>query len=135
MPADPPAFFLALVVSTLVDALLLLWCWLQNRSDRTLVWASSGFACAAAGNLLLMGRGKLPDVLSIDTAVTLVLVGYSFAWIAAVVFNGRRVRLEICLLGPALWLCACRLPSFYQLYDARRHSDGGDHGSLWPHGS
>ncbi|HWG05409.1 MAG TPA: GGDEF domain-containing protein [Beijerinckiaceae bacterium] len=119
MPADPPAFFLVLVVSTLVDALLLLWCWLQNRSDRTLVWASGGFASAAVGNLLLMGRGKLPDVLSIDSAVTLVLVGYSFAWVAAVAFNGRRVRLETSLIGAALWLCACRLPSFYQSYDAR----------------
>ena len=119
MPSDPSAFFLVLVVSLLVDSLLLLWCWLQNRADRTLLWCSASYAFAATGNLLLMGRGALAGALSIDLAVTMILVSHCLAWIAALTFNGRRVRLEVCFAGPALWLLACRVPEFHQSYDAR----------------
>ena len=119
MPSDPSAFFLALIVSTLVGSLLLLWCWLQNRADRTLLWCSAAYACASAGNFLLMNRGAIADTLSIDLAVSLVLFGYSLAWVAGRVFNGRRVHYEVPLVGPVIWLFACRVPAFYESYEGR----------------
>lgn len=119
MPSDPSAFFLVLTVSTIVGSLLLLWCWLQNRADRTLLWCSAAYACASAGNLLLMSRRAIADTLSIDLAISLVLFGYSLAWVAGRVFNGRRVRYEVPLVGPVIWLFACRVPAFYGSYEAR----------------
>ena len=119
MPSDPPTFFLVLVVSTLVGSLLLLWCWSQNRADRTLLWCSAGYAFASAGNVLLMRRHAISDLLSIDLAISLILFGFSLAWVAGRVFNGRHVRHEAAFVGPAIWLLACRVPAFYGSYEAR----------------
>jgi diguanylate cyclase (GGDEF)-like protein len=119
MPSDPPTFFLVLVVSTLMGSLLLLWCWSQNRADRTLLWCSAAYAFASAGNILLMRRHAISDLLSIDLAISLTLFGFSLAWVAGRVFNGRRVRHEAPFVGPAVWLLACRVPAFHGSYEAR----------------
>jgi diguanylate cyclase (GGDEF)-like protein len=66
-----------------------------------------------------MQRHAIADTLSIDLAISLILFGFSLTWAAGRVFNGRRARYEFHLVGPVIWLFACRVPAFYGSYEAR----------------
>lgn len=119
MPADPATLFLVLVVTSASGALLLTWCWLQNRAERTLLWTAAAYVGVAIGTALFTGRGTLPDRLSIDLANAFAMLGMAFAWAAGRVFNGRRVTLWVTASGPLLWLAACQIPAFYETFAAR----------------
>ena len=99
-------------VANLLSALLLL-SWLQNRAVTALAWWSLSFLLGTVGIGLLASRGHLPDLLSIDAANAVTLLGYGLAWHGARVFDGRRGNLWIAAAGAALWLIACRIPAFY----------------------
>jgi diguanylate cyclase (GGDEF)-like protein len=119
LPIDPPTMFLALVASTMAAVLLLLWCFWLNRSERSLLWMAIGFVLASGANLLFAGRARLPEWAAIDIGIAVLLLGVSFIWIAARVFNGRPVELWVPAAGPALWLIACGVPAVYANLDAR----------------
>jgi diguanylate cyclase (GGDEF)-like protein len=66
-----------------------------------------------------MQRAVIPRLFSSDLAVGMVIAGYSFAWMAGRLFRGRRVRPELCFIGPAIWFVACRMPPFSESFDPR----------------
>jgi len=119
MPADPPTLFLIVVVTTFTASAMLLWSWFQNPPDRTLLWAGAGYAVSGVGSLLLVGRGTWPDFVSVDLATGMIVSSFSIIWSAARVFNGRPPRAWVSLVGPALWLIACRIPGFYATFEYR----------------
>lgn len=118
-PADPATLFFVLVVTSASGALLLTWCWLQNRAERTLLWTAAAYTGVALGTLLFIGRGTLPDRLTIDAANAFAMLGMAFAWAAGRTFNGRRVPVGVAVAGPLLWLVACQVPAFYAAFPAR----------------
>jgi diguanylate cyclase (GGDEF)-like protein len=119
MPADPPTLFVVVVVSTFAGTLLLLWCWLQNRAERTLLWIACAYAAGSAATFLFAGRGILSDRLSIDVATALAVFGVGLAWNAGRAFNGRPAPLWVPLAGPLLWFAACQFPGFYDVFSYR----------------
>ena len=119
LPIDPPTMFLALVASTAAAVLLLLWCYLLNRSERSLLWVALGFLIASIANLLFAMRRAIPEWVMVDAGVALLLFGLSSIWCAARVFNSRPVTVWVPLAGPVLWLLLCRVPVFYGNFDAR----------------
>lgn len=105
--------FMALIASTMAAVVLLLWSYWLNANQRCLLWIAASFFIASVATFLLGGRGKMPDWLSIDAGVALLLFGISLTWAAMRVFNGRAVKPWVLLIGPVAWAIACRVPAFY----------------------
>jgi diguanylate cyclase (GGDEF)-like protein len=59
---------------------------------------------------LLALRGMIPNVLSIEIANALLLVGYSFLFAGARAFGGRETPITMFLVAPLIWLTAMRVP-------------------------
>ncbi len=103
------------VVTVFVTALLgalLVFAGLQNRAIRAPMWWGAAYIVGASGLGLLSSRGSAPDFVTIDIANALVLLSYGLIWAGARVFEGRKLRPELILIGPALWILACRFPFF-----------------------
>ncbi len=111
MVFDPSTLFAVIVAVTLANALLLLWCWLQNRAERSLFWISVGYLAAAAGNVLLASRQSLPAFVAVDVANAILIFGIAQVWIVARVFNNRPAPQWIALAGVALWFTAIQVPA------------------------
>lgn len=110
-------FFITIVVMAVI-ALLLIWAWLQNRREKTLVWWSVALLLEALGTILVVLRGLIPDWLSIGVANSLLIAACGLIWGAARLFNERTVHPSF-LLGSATWLVACYFNSFYSSLSAR----------------
>jgi signal transduction histidine kinase/CheY-like chemotaxis protein len=104
-------FFSTLLISFL--GLLQLWLWRQDRALAALgIWGAAHLV-GAVGLVLLMGRGVLPNRLSIDVANATVVLGYGLVWAGARRFERQPVQVWITLAGAAIWLAACQVPAFY----------------------
>ena len=119
LPIDPLTMFLALVASTAAAVVLLLWCYALNRGERSLLWIAVGFLLTSAANLLFGIRDAIPEWVMVDVGMAILLFGLSFIWCAARVFNGKPAILWVPLAGPVLRLLLCRIPLFYDSFDAR----------------
>jgi diguanylate cyclase (GGDEF)-like protein len=119
MPADPPTLFVVVVVSTFAGTLLLVWCWLQNRAEQSLLWIACAYAVGSVSTFLFAGRGLFPDRLSIDVATAIAMFGVGLAWNCGRSFNGRPAPLWVPLAGPLLWFVACQFPGFYDVFSYR----------------
>jgi diguanylate cyclase (GGDEF)-like protein len=116
MILDTATLLVVLVfVSALLSALLAV-SWLQNRAVSALAWWSVAFALGTVGAALLAGRGRIPDLLSIDLANAVTLLAYGLAWNSARRFDQRRARPCIAVAGALVWLIACRVPAFHDSY-------------------
>ncbi|MGB6536293.1 MAG: GGDEF domain-containing protein [Xanthobacteraceae bacterium] len=103
------------VVTVFITALLgalLVFAGLQNRTIRAPMWWGAAHIVNAIGLGLMTSRGAAPDLLSVDLANALVLLGYGLTWTGARVFDGRTIRPYLVLLAPAAWLLICPLPGF-----------------------
>jgi diguanylate cyclase (GGDEF)-like protein len=116
---DPLTMFLALLASTAAAVLLLLWCYILNRNETSLLWLGLGFLLTAASNLFLFLRGSIPEWLVVDVGGALIILGVGALWCAARAFNRSRVIPFVPLAGPVVWLFLCRVPAFYENLDAR----------------
>jgi diguanylate cyclase (GGDEF)-like protein len=103
------------VVTVFVTALLgalLVFAGLQNRDVRApMVWGAS-YIVTAVGLALLTTHGAAPELIAVDTANALVLLGFGLTWAGARMFDHLPVRPALVLAAPALWLAACRIPAF-----------------------
>jgi diguanylate cyclase (GGDEF)-like protein len=111
-------FAVTLFLST-VAGLLLLFAWLQNRSEAALGLWGTAYLMNTAALALLHARGTIPDVWSIDIAQAVWLAAHGLMWTAARNFEGRRTPLALTLAGAALWLVACQFEVFYASLAAR----------------
>ncbi|MBB3609062.1 GGDEF domain-containing protein [Rhizobium sp. BK602] len=101
---------------TLAAVLFLAWRHDAQRSAY-LAWAL-GFALSAVGFGLVAARGLVPDLLSIEIANAVALLGES-AWIAGFHRMDKR-RLEwSSLLPPAIWLAGIGLPWIHESFANR----------------
>jgi diguanylate cyclase (GGDEF)-like protein len=116
---DPATMFIGLVASTFAAVLLLLWTWVLNRHERSLLWVAVGFLLGSISILAIAGRETLPKWISIELGVAVLLAGIGLVWVAARTFNSQSPRGWVVAVGPVIWLIACRIPGFVDNFDAR----------------
>lgn len=104
---------------TVIGGLLLLFAWLQNRSESGLALWGLGYLLGAAGAALLASGGRIPAAWSIGAADALICCAYGVLWGGARSFEGRRVRLSLVVCGAAVWIAACQFGGFYASVQAR----------------
>jgi diguanylate cyclase (GGDEF)-like protein len=114
-----PTILFLVVLITLVTGALLLFSWCQNRSHGSLAWWGSGNLVSGVGACLLMERNVLPNVLTIEVAGALLLIGYGAMACAARRFCNRPTSFSVLLTGGAIWLVCCRFPIFHDFAPAR----------------
>lgn len=110
--------FMTATVAFLVAALLAA-AWYHDRDQRSLGWWSASYFLKSAGCALLLPRGVISDLLSIDLANALILLGAALAWAGSRVFDGRRAPVWAILAGAGIWLLACRIPAFHESFETR----------------
>lgn len=110
--------FVTVFVTTLLGGLLL-FAWIQNRRIEALSWWGTGFLIASAGSCLLVGRGVIPDGLSIVTANALLFTSYGFMWTGCRSFAGRTPNWPATLAGAAGWLACWTVPGLFASFSAR----------------
>lgn len=119
MQLDLPTLAIVTVFVTALAGGLLIFSWCQNRGVRALGWWGLSLLVSAAASVLLLGRGTIPDALSIGAANVLLYAAYGLLWIGFRRFETRPAPLSVALAGAALWLAACGIPDFYRSFDAR----------------
>jgi diguanylate cyclase (GGDEF)-like protein len=106
----PTLAMVAVFVAAILGALLLL-AWRRDQSTDALGWWGMGYLLGGASFALLSARGAIADVLSIEIANTLVLLGYGFLFAGARAFSGRTTPGTAFLIAPLIWLIAMRVPA------------------------
>src|SRR3712207_6135998 len=84
-----PTLALVAVFVTLILGALLLFSWRRDQGTAALGWWGSGYIIGGASFALLSARGAIPDVLSIEIANALLLLGYTVLLAGARAFRGR----------------------------------------------
>jgi diguanylate cyclase (GGDEF)-like protein len=104
---------------TVISGALMLFAWLQNRSEPALaLWGLGYLIGTAGGACLVRGSADVPTW-SICAGNALLCCAYGTMWAGARSFEGRRPRLALVVAGAAIWIAACQFPSFYQSNEAR----------------
>jgi len=124
MQLDPVTVFVMLVAATSTSMLLMLWGWLQNRREQSLLWIAGGYACAAAGAILVAGRETIPDFASIDLANALAVYGGALTYSGLRSFNDRSTRPWLGVVAAGAWLAACQIPAIDESYAWRTAFSG-----------
>lgn len=106
----PTLAMVAVFVTTILGALLLL-AWRRDQNSNALVWWGTSYLLGAASFALLAARGVIPDVLSIEVANTAVLLSYAFVLAGARAFNGRETPPTVFLVAPLIWLTSMQVPA------------------------
>ena len=106
----PTLAMVAVFVTAILGGLLLL-AWRRDRSTDALAWWGAGYLLAGASFALLSARGVIPDVLSIEIANALLLVGYGLLFAGTRAFSGRETPVSMFLIAPLIWLTAMQLPA------------------------
>jgi diguanylate cyclase (GGDEF)-like protein len=100
----------AVFVTVILGGLLLL-AWRRDQSTNALGWWGCGYLIGGASFGLLAARGAIPNVLSIELANTLLLVGYGFLLAGTRAFARRATPVALLLIAPLIWLAAMRVPA------------------------
>lgn len=105
---DLPTLCAVAVFVSFTGGLLLLFSWMQNRSEPALaLWGLSYLIGSAGVGLVASGR-ILPDLLSVGLANVLICSAYGVLWSGARSFEGRPINLPFTFTGAAIWLVACQ---------------------------
>lgn len=99
---------LAAICGALSIALVTLW--LADRALKIFLWWSSAFLLSALGLVLIAARGQIPDLLSIEVANALILLGLGLLSAGVRVFDGSRAGLWF-LTPPLLWILVVPVPA------------------------
>ena len=114
-----PTLALVAVFVTAILGMLLLLAWRRGQSTDALVWWGSGYLIGGVSFALLSARGAIPNVLSIEIANALLLLGYSFLFAGTRAFSGRDTPVTVFLVAPLIWLTAMRVPEIATNIDLR----------------
>lgn len=108
-------FTLLLILGTgcVFLGMVLLLAWQQNRSEDGLLWWSISLFLRTPAFALILLRGRIPDWLSIDVALALLLLGAGVSWVAARRQSRRPVNLVVVVAPAVLWLVAGRFPEIH----------------------
>lgn len=92
---------------------ILLWFWFATRQEPGLLWWGASFLIRSPAFPLLMARGSIDDRLSIDLAISFLLLGLGLSWAGARSFSGKTHWLPVVLAPTVVWLVACQIPYFH----------------------
>jgi diguanylate cyclase (GGDEF)-like protein len=106
----PTLAMVAVFVTTILGALLLL-AWRREQNSNALLWWGASYLFGALSFALLSARGAIPDVLSIEIANTAILLSCGFLLAGARAFNGQETPPTVFLVAPLIWLTAMQLPA------------------------
>ncbi len=116
---DLPTLFAVTAFTTVIGGILLLFGWMQNRSEPALaLWGIAYLLAATGAAVLALGLPIAPSW-SICAGNALICCAYGTMWAAARSFEGRRIRIGLILAGATIWVAACQFPTFYQTNQAR----------------
>jgi diguanylate cyclase (GGDEF)-like protein len=119
MDLDVNTLFLVTMYVEVMLGLLLFFAWAQNFSKRALAWWGSAHLLRAVSIMLLGMYGTVPDSLSIDFANAVLFASFALTWSGARVFDRKPPELALSLVGVAVWLLACRLPTLFSDIELR----------------
>jgi diguanylate cyclase (GGDEF)-like protein len=119
MHIDLPTMYAMTAFVTVVAGLLLLFCWLQDRSITSLALWGSSFLIIAVGGVLAVLRGNIPDLLSAGVGNTLGILAYGLMWCGARSFEERRPKYALAFAGAAIWIALCQIDEIYSSTYAR----------------
>lgn len=106
MNIDMQTVYTASVLVLSLVGILLLWAWLQDRRSKALVWWALSFFVSTAGVVLLSDYNFLPDVLTVDVAIILLITGHGLVWAGVRSFDNRPVPWGGILAGGLVWSLA-----------------------------
>jgi len=106
-----PTLALVAVFVTVILGGLLLLARRRDRSTDALGWWGCGYLIGGASFGLLAARGVIANVLSIEIANTLLLVGYGFLLAGTRAFSHRETPVTVLLIAPLIWLTAMQVPA------------------------
>ena len=104
---------------TVISGALMLFSWLQNRSEPALALWGVGYLLGTVGGAFLVRSSSDVPAWSVCAGNALLCCAYGTMWAGARSFEGRRPRLPLVLVGAAIWVVACQFPQFYQSIEAR----------------
>jgi hypothetical protein len=119
MYLDVNTLFMVTMNVEIILGLLLYFAWAQGFKKRALAWWGSAHLLRAVSIMLLGQHGSVPDSVSIDFANAVLFASFALTWSGARVFDRRKPELLLALAGVAVWLLACRLPSFMSAPEER----------------
>ncbi|MEW5420611.1 GGDEF domain-containing protein [Amorphus sp. 3PC139-8] len=106
MSFDVNTLYSASVLVLGLVGVLLLWAWLQSRHSNALVWWAFAFIVSTIGVVLLSDWDILPDLWSVEVALTLIVVGHGLIWAGVRSFAGKPVPWFGILIGAIVWMIA-----------------------------
>lgn len=86
--------------------ILLLWSWLQDRRSKALVWWALSFLVSTVGVVLLSDYDFLPDLWSVEIAITLLVTAHGLVWAGVRSFSDRSVPWLGITAGGVVWTVA-----------------------------
>jgi diguanylate cyclase (GGDEF)-like protein len=116
---DLATLLVVTIFATALSGVLLTYAWATNRHTPALALWAVGYLIAAVGLAMILARGQIANVWTIDVANALVIAAYGIIWMGARQFNNRRTPMVYVLIGPAIWLLAYQLEAFYASMPAR----------------
>lgn len=119
MDLDVNTLFLVTMHIEVLLGLLLFFAWAQSFSKRALAWWGSAHLMRAVSIMLFGLHGSVPASLSIDFANAILFASFALTWSGARVFDRRPPEPVFALVGVAVWLVVCRLPSFVEAAELR----------------
>ncbi|MFD2180707.1 sensor domain-containing diguanylate cyclase [Rhodoplanes azumiensis] len=119
MRFDLPTLYIVAILATAASGAMLLVAWLQNRKAATLAWWGGATLLLAVAAVVVVGRGVLPDTVSIVVGGSLWLAAYGGMWCAAHVFAGARPRPAVAAFGAVVWVMLWQLPAFRDSQETR----------------
>ncbi|MFL9827992.1 diguanylate cyclase [Rhodoplanes sp. SY1] len=119
MRFDLPTLYTVAILATAVSGPMLLVAWWQNRTAVTLAWWSGATLLLAVAAVVVVGRGVVPDEVSIVAGGSLWLAAYGGMWCGARVFAGARPRLAVAIFGAVAWVMLWQLPAFRDSQELR----------------
>jgi diguanylate cyclase (GGDEF)-like protein len=116
---DLPTLCAVTIFVTVTGGMLMLFAWMQNRSEPALALWGIGYLIGSAGVSLLVLGEPIPQEWSICAGNALICCAYGTMWAGARSFEGRRIHILLIVAGAAIWIAACQSASFYQSNQAR----------------
>lgn len=110
MHLDVMTLLLILATGCLLIGAALFVIWLQKRSEYGLFWWSVSLFMRTFAFALMLLRARIPDWLSIDVALSLLVLGTGVSWAAARLQSHREVKMAVVLAPAVLLLLAFQVP-------------------------